>query len=631
MSSGTRTESDAHSKISRAVSGQVLDPRDTEKIARLGMSPRQQELNRRWSFYCTQQYAARAVDWDGSPRSEGLDAEAIATAGFLPPGFYDAGATFPLKFRRPTAPYHLIRVIVSRFTGLLFSERRAPQIRVQGDHATEEFVQALANQSRLWARMVQARLMGGAMGSVAIGFQFVEGKPVIEIHDPRWTFPTFEDRSTLKLRGIEKRYMYPEEVRDPETGQVVEVNLWYRRIIDEERDILFKPALVTDEEPAWEIAQEVEHGFGFCPVVWVQNSPVEDAVDGEPDCIGIFDLSEAIDALLSQANRGVGANCDPTVHVSTNMSLGEVRKGSDNAIKTEIGGGVAYVEISGSGPKAATELAKEFRALALEVAQCVLEQPQGAGGARTATEIERAFSSMTEKADVFREQYGEHGVKPLLEMMTKASRSSTQPRIENGTIVRGTLSLPPKVVNGSKNGEAAKQAAYQLGPGGVLDLKWPPYFDPSVQDVQAATGAAASAKAAGLIDDEHAVAFIAPYFDVEDPSDMARQLRAGAEEEQAEIDETTFAEEASPEVEAVAGEMGMKFYQYEIEGGVVSINEVRRSKGLPPMIDGELSLPAYRAKHPDMFAASTVTMAATSAEKVLGMDGTEPPDERPLR
>lgn len=49
---------------------------------------------------------------------------------------------------------------------------------------------------------------------------------------------------------------------------------------------------------------------------------------------------------------------------------------------------------------------------------------------------------------------------------------------------------------------------------------------------------------------------------------------------------------------------GAKFYQYEIEGGLVTINEVRRSKNLPDIPDGDLTLPEYRAKHPEAFEAS---------------------------
>lgn len=74
----------------------------------------------------------------------------------------------------------------------------------------------------------------------------------------------------------------------------------------------------------------------------------------------------------------------------------------------------------------------------------------------------------------------------------------------------------------------------------------------------------------------------------------------------------------------------VSFFQYEIEGGLVTINEVRASKGLPPMAkDGDLTLPEFRAKYPEIYAASTVTQTGGSAEKIMGMDEATQTQARP--
>lgn len=824
----------------------ALAPEVMAKIARLGMSPRQQALNRMWAVYRGQQYEARRVDWDGTERVQHLDAEAIATAGFIPPGYYDAGAQFPLKFRRPTATYHLRRVIVDRFTGLLFSDRKHPFVRIEGDPATEDYVRTLAEVSRLWPSMIQARTYGGAMGTSVIGFQFVDGRPVVEVDDPRWCYPTFEDRHQLKLAALEKRYMYPVDERDPESGLWVQRAYWYRRVIDAEKDVLFKPVPVGDgEEPEWEIEREVVHGFGFCPRVWVQNSPVQDDIDGDPDCVSIDDMCEQIDALLSQANAGILANCvgvetpfitasgvrtfgdfregaetvvlthtgawkpakvraygeqqlyrvrvgrgqnaqvvrataqhrwlladgrtvvtadlragdklhkpphlirdwefvesspeaqrywawgfaygdggisrqgdkvygtrlrlcgkkdrflsrfealgyeaqfpawahgdpmvylrdyaktlptleavghenmmafvrgfldadgsrnrkhpetadvnpfqgiqatgeetirfirevfpavgayivaeddrsegetnfgprtgptvyfslvlgfsnspvapyivrdveadaveqvwclevqddqsfvlpsgvvtrncDPTLRIISDADLDGIRKGSRNALKLPQGSSADYMEMTGSGPKAALEMAERLRALALEVAQCVLDTPQHKAH-QTATEIERSYASMLAKADVLREQYGERGVKPLLEMMVKAVRVVTKPRPVGGVIVRQTVELPPKL-HALEDG-TMQRAARELGPGGAINLSWGPYFDPSLTDLQTAVRAAVEAKAGGIIDTETATKFVAPYFLVEDATSMAKKVIEEQAAAQAALDQS---------------------------------------------------------------------------------------------
>ena len=541
MSSGTVYESDAGKRTSRAVSGKVLDEGDVRRIARLGMTPRQQELNRLWAYYCAEQYATRKVGWDGKEHVEGLAHEAIATAGFIPSGFYDAGATLPLRFRRPTTPYQLVRVIINRFTGLLFSERRSPKVRVEGDPLTEDYLRTVAELARLWPALILARTYGGAMGSVALGFQFVDGKPLVEVHDPRWCYPVFKDRHSLALASLEIRYIYPEEAQDPKTGVWVEVPYWYRRTIDDESDIVYEPEPVGDgEEPAWRPAVAVAHGLGECTVVWVQNIPVQGQIDGETDCHGCYDMVEGIDALLAMAHRGVLANCDPTIHVSTDLPLAEVRKGSENALKTEKGGSVAYVEIAGTGPKAAQELANDLRGKVLEVTQCILEQDPsggggGSGGGRTATEVRHKYASMVEKADVLREQYGEHGVKRLLSMMERAIRKLSAGAVDpaTGQLVRSALVLPPKHI--TDNGEM-QEIERRLGHGGVLALQWPPYFEPSLQDILQATQAAAAAKAASLIDDEVAMNFISSYFNVEDVHALLAKVRDTAVKQQADLE-----------------------------------------------------------------------------------------------
>ncbi len=534
MSSGTIVQPYAARQVAGAASDKVMD-----RIKALGLSPRQLELNELWAWYRCQNYDARRIDWDGKQRTVGLDREVIASAGYIPPGFYDAAGSaspLPLKFRRPSSPYALAKVIVDRFTGLLFSERRHPQIRCEGDDDTEDFMAALAEAGRLWPMMILARTYGGAMGSVALGFQFVNGKPVFEVHDPRWIIPDFKDRLELKLRSIEKRYQYPVEKKD-EQGRWVETPYWYRRTIDENSDVLFEPVEVPEDgsEPDWKEQARVDHQLGFCPVVWIQNLPVQDSVDGDPDCHGIYDVIESIDTLISQGNRGIIANCDPTTVISSDAQMSEVAKGSSNAIKVPAGSTVTYLELQGSGPKTAFEAADKLRAYALEVAQCVLDHPDVAN--RTATEIERVYSSMLAKADILREQYGQRGVLVVMDMAVQAARKLV-PRSSNGSIQRQTIVLPPRL-EPQENGEPPKPVPRKLGPGNAsVELQWGAYFPPSLADTAAAVTAAAKAKDSGLIDREHAANFVASDFRVEKVPEMLAKIEKEKQEEQARVEQS---------------------------------------------------------------------------------------------
>lgn len=501
------------------------------RLGKLGMTPRQQHVNRLWSFYTCNQYAPRKVDWDGNQHVEHVEHDSISSSGFIPPGFHAAhGQMLPVKFRRPTVQYHLCKVIVDRFTGLLFSERRHPKIQMQADPETEDYLEALGDEARLWPAMVQARTYGGATGSACMGFQFVNGKPLIEVHDPRWVYPVFRDRHRLILGSIEKRYQYPVEVLDPESGEWTTGWVWYRRVINEQVDVIFKPAPVMEdgEEPNWEVQTGVEHNLGFCPAVWIQNIPVTGDVDGEPDCHGIFDLVESIDHLHSQSKRAIIANCDPTLVISTEAPMDRIDKGHGNAIKLP-SGSANYLEISGVGIKAADEKAEQLRKMALEIVQCVLEHPDVAN--RTATEIERMYSSMLSKADVMREQYGERGVKPLMQMMLQAVKKLDAPRIVGDQLVRQTIDLPPKVVPTEEPGAKPKLRPRKLGKGPYrVKLSWPGYFEPGLQDANQAVQAASGAMASQLIDQEHAVKMVAEYFRVDDIPQLVELLEKAKKE-----------------------------------------------------------------------------------------------------
>jgi hypothetical protein len=495
---------------------QKSQKQSNEQVARLGLTPRQQELNALWARYRCVHYDARKIDWDGRERLDALSHEVVATQGSVPPGFQDSAPALPLKFRRPTAPYNLEKVIVDRFTSLLFSEKRHPKFVVPGDDLTEDYLNTLMEVGRLWQRCIQLRTFGGAEGTGIIGFQFLDGRPLIEVIDPRWAFPDFADRQTHRLRSLEVRYYYQGEVINPVTQKREPTMLWYRRLIDENADIVFKPVEVTEDEPQWVPDTTVTHGFGFCPWVWVQNMPVLDDIDGDPDCSGIHDIVDAMDQLLAQAHRGILFNCDPTLILTTKAELKEIKKGSDNSIKIP-DGDAKYLEMLGSGPKAALELFDKLRQLALEVAQCVLDNPDQVQ--KTATEVERSFGSMTAKADMMSEQYGERGIKVLAEMMLKAARLLQTPVIDpaTNTVTRKAIVLPPKVETDGAGNVLITPRVLGENPDVTVQMRWPGYYDHGPDKATAATQAAVGAFTGQLISHETAVRYAAKYFDVEDP------------------------------------------------------------------------------------------------------------------
>ncbi len=117
--------------------------RSNDRIARLGLTERQRRLNTLWAWYRAVNYDSRRIEWDGSMAVDELDREAIAAgSGSMYP---DVAPDLPIRFRRPTATYRLVRLVVNRFSGLLFSSRLHPVVSVPGRLRREKITHAHAH------------------------------------------------------------------------------------------------------------------------------------------------------------------------------------------------------------------------------------------------------------------------------------------------------------------------------------------------------------------------------------------------------------------------------------------------------------------------------------------------------
>jgi hypothetical protein len=291
----------------------------------------------------------------------------------------------------------------------------------------------------------------------------------------------------------------------------------------------------------------------------------------------VWCLSVAVDHSFVLSNQLLSGNCDPTVVVKGDFELQSIAKGSDNTVKLPGGGDFSYVEISGSGPKAAREVAAELRTAILEVAQVHLPPADGGEVQQTLGQVERTFSSMLAKASLLRRQYGKAATHILKMILRAAQRMQQGHRDETGMLIRRVLKLPPRVVE--KEDGKVEITPRKLGGGGHLRLLWPKFFDYTLDDVQKATTAAGDAKREGLIDAKTASEFIAPMFHVDNVVAMLDKMKAEAAEANAAMEGGGGEEGYPPEEEggAPAGEEApAEGEQYPPEG------EEPEEGGAPP-------------------------------------------------
>lgn len=495
----------------------------------IGETRRFRLLNRYEAHYATTQYSHLSLDWWGMSADQ---METVSPEISVPYGFTQPAIAVSVRAKRPTAPYNLCKAVVDRFTGLLFSESRKPEVTVEGDPETENFLLAAMEQMRFWPKMRQARTMGGALGSVLVTAHVRAGGWSLEVHNPKHCQIVWKDRRTLTPQAVLILYKYPveEDEVDEKTGTIKGTRLveyLYRRIITEDDDTVFKPVkLEPGASMEWVPEDTSAHNLGFFPGVWIQNMPVLEQEDGDPDCHGAWQNFDTIDRLLSQMNKAVLLNLDPTLVMSvdpkTVAAQGGVSKGSDNALMVGQGGSANYLEITGGGVSAGMTVYATLKQNTLDVVRCVLVDPSTvSGAAQSAKAIEYVYAPMLEKADDLRAQYGDLGITPLLLLIEKIARelSGKTFTTADGRIGRFGFNLPPKrQPDGSFKSPT-------LGPGGYIRVQWGPYFSPTEDDKQKTIANIVAAKSGGLIDQESAVKQGAPVFNLRDVQGTLQKIK----------------------------------------------------------------------------------------------------------
>lgn len=522
-----------------------------------GISARFQQLDVYDRWYKCLEYAHHEFDWNGFS-ADSMETINASAAGVVPQGFVSS-STIPVRAKRPTAPKRLCPMVVNRFTGLLFSEGRIPDVIVEDDPESEDFLKAVIEDSLFWGVMHQARIYGGSMKSalVTVRLPASSGKYTFEAVSPKVVQEVkWLDKTRLIPIGVLIQYVTMKEFLEINkdgypTGNIVQRPYLYRRIIDEEVDLVFKEAPIDGPElPDLELdeMQSLHHKLGFFPGVWIQNLPNSEEIDGIADCEGGYQMLDTIDRLVSQANYALLANMDPTLVLARDQRTlkganDPIVKGSDNTINVGPQGSATYLEIAGAGIEKGIDLAEKLEQDFLDLVQCVKVDPEKvSGAAQSAKAMEYLYAPMLEKAGRFRSQYG-RGIISLLEIALEMGRAFMSKDMYEGVNAKPVFGLPPRVerldpdpMNPDEHGQT-RETPRRPGPGGTISLKWGPYFSPTVQDKQQETSTLGIAKTTKLIDSETAIRQAAPLFHQKDADALIRRVREEEEAQQKKLAE----------------------------------------------------------------------------------------------
>lgn len=261
-------------------------------------------------------------------------------------------------------------------------------------------------------------------------------------------------------------------------------------------------------------------------------------------------------------------------------------------------------------------MAKELEERAYRLAQCVPESAMlNNQGDKTATEIERTFSAMLEKADMLRVQYGQAIIR-LMQKLLRAVRKLREPKIDpvSGMPYFENVNLPHRI-DYQEGGEIIEVPRHP-GRGTHIKLLWGRYFSPTLNDIETAIRLSTTAKDSEVLSKRDCINYFASYMGM-DPQHIMKEL----EREKKEAEAAEAEESGGEEAEVPEPMPPQKPSDAAVMQGLITINEYRMSIGLGPLPGGDMTLPQYKATNPDLFLAAELPTSKAMIDKVVAQQG----------
>ena len=414
----------------------------------------------------------------------------------------------PIRNRRPSVRYALCRIVVDDSVSLLFSEGHFPSVECKDD-LTRDALTDLMKEAKLNQVMIDAATTG-SVGSVAIFMRVLACRVFFNAMNTQYLTPIWKQNAPDTLQKVLEQYKVKGQVLlgmgYPIGADELGADFWFRREFDEIAETWFVPVKAGTSAPQFvaDTAKTVKHNLGFVPIVWVKNLPGGDDIDGQ--CTfptEAIDTQIEIDYQLSQAGRGLKYSSDPTLLIKEPASDSEDKmvKGGGNAIVVGPDGDAKMLEINGTAATAVLEYVRSLREMALESAHGNRTSADKISAAQSGRAMELMNQSLIWLSDKLRISYGEGALLDLLRMVVKASTKFKLVK-KDGTPLDEMNTKEP------------------------ISLRWPQWYQPTYADKMTEATTLGELRDKALISQETAVKTIASSYDVADPADELRKIKA---------------------------------------------------------------------------------------------------------
>lgn len=506
------------------------------------VSPRARRLDRLERYARGTQYEGRPSFWD-----DNVPLPERAPCIVVPVGERAAESNVDLCFGEGRAPTFALRADADD----VFDERLGLS-EEQAETATK-FIGAAVEQADLISVAADILCWAQMHGTSVAVIGNRNGRLCVEREDAKWCTPAFDGADPDEVTRLEVRYPYLEPYADAEGREAWRCML-YRRVIDAQRDVTYKPAPAHEsgaEPDAWQEdpAKRVVHGFGFCPVRWYRFGTRGRCreLDGEAIHARMLDEIDALNLALSQKHRAAVYATDPQI-IETGVQqdyqqapmgrtatafLGDgdapgnaqwvlldhtgrrpLRSGGP---ATRRGPGVTWryedsnskvdlLTLPGDALKPAEDNARQLYGLIKEMLGVVFLDPSETklGSDISGRALEWLHAKQIDRCNRIRKDYARRMLVPLLHMMMRVALKSS------GALYLPGLDKARAIIARFEQEVEGAEGLQWFGP--ELRVTWGPYFKPTAADAKADTDNAIAAKDAGLITPKTAVEALKPHY-----------------------------------------------------------------------------------------------------------------------
>lgn len=413
------------------------------------------------------------------------------------------GEYLKVRERAPRLNYNFAKVLASRLTSKLLGKKNFPQIKVEDDPQTAEYLNLVLSTSQLRSKLMEPMRRTINTGSCFVRFSIIGGKWKVQHYLSKWCFPEFDE--TGELEKIIIKYVYDDHEDLDDKGKPIKK--WYKLSLNKDKDILYNnPEYKADEqEPRFSVKSTVEHNLGFVQGEWFKSSDVEGRIDGHAIIADILGFIDELNYSLSQTSTAVQYNQDPQL-VFSNMDEDEMDSIIRSSVKAwNLGreGKAEFLESDLTGVEAAVVFRDKIKLSIQDISRIVMLDPEKmATHAQSGRAMEVLHGPLVELIEEMQPQLEKHLRSLILKMA-----------LTNGVQFESIGISPINIGN-------YKPKSFNI------TFSFPDVFPQTAEDLQKKVAVAVNAANASLISRESMTRWLAKDFDIVDVEEELKRIES---------------------------------------------------------------------------------------------------------